>query len=69
MSGSIPPTLAQMEALVFQSMTNATRKQQEMRYQPFLAAFAGMTAGAALFAAEVVFGWVFWSLVVKEAAA
>jgi hypothetical protein len=51
------PTLAQIEQLakIAQSLADAARKQQEYRYAPFLAAFSGMTAGAALFAAGVAF--------------
>jgi hypothetical protein len=39
-----------------QMLADHDRKRQEMRYQPFLAAFAGMTAGAAIFAAGAAVG-------------
>lgn len=62
MSATVPPTLAQVEQLakIAQSLADAARKQQEFRYAPFLAAFSGMTAGAALFAAGVAFSRVFY---------
>ncbi len=62
MSATIPPSLAQVEQLakIAQSLADAARKQQEYRYAPFLAAFAGMTSGAALFAAGVAFARAFW---------
>jgi hypothetical protein len=42
-------------------LCDAERKRQEMRYAPFLAAFAGMTSGAALFAAGIAFARIFWA--------
>ncbi|MBY0335056.1 MAG: hypothetical protein K2X11_00475 [Acetobacteraceae bacterium] len=41
---------------IAQAMTDVARKQQEMRLAPWQVAFAGMTAGAALFAAGIAFG-------------
>ncbi len=63
MSGASIPNLAQVEQLtkIAQSLADAARKQREFRYAPMLAAFAGMTAGAALFAAGIAFSRVFWS--------
>jgi hypothetical protein len=57
MSTSAQPTPDQIEqwAKIIQALTDAARKRQEMRYAPFLAAFAGMTSGAALFAAGIAF--------------
>jgi hypothetical protein len=62
MSTSVPPTPAEIEQLakIVQALTDTARKQQEMRYAPFLAAFAGMTSGAALFAAGVAFARLTW---------
>jgi len=46
---------------IVQLYADATRKQQEMRFAPWALAFAGMTAGAALFAAGIAFSRVFLS--------
>jgi hypothetical protein len=40
----------QLRAHTLQLISDSERKQQEMRFAPLLVAFAGMTAGAALFA-------------------
>jgi hypothetical protein len=63
MSTSTPPSLETIESLakITQALIDAERKRQEMRYAPFLAAFAGMTSGAALFAAGIAFARIFWS--------
>ncbi len=57
MSGTTKTHADQMEQAwkIVQAATDAARKSQEMRYAPFLAAFSGMTAGAALFAAGFAF--------------
>jgi hypothetical protein len=61
MSASAPPNLDQVEQLakIVQALTDTTRKQQEIRFAPWLAACSGMTAGAALFAAGIAFARVF----------
>lgn len=61
MSGS---TKAQADQLkqqlkIVQLYSDALRKQQEVRFAPWQVAFAGMTAGAALFAAGIAFARVF----------
>jgi hypothetical protein len=63
MSTSTPPSLETIESLakITQALIDAERKRQEMRYAPFLAAFAGMTSGAALFAAGIAFARIFWA--------
>ncbi len=56
-----PQISAQRQAQIAQAQADADRKRQEMRFAPWQIAFAGMTAGAALFAAGGVFakflGW------------
>jgi hypothetical protein len=47
--------IAQSHVQAEQSRFEILRKQQEMRFAPWQVAFAGMTAGAALFAAGGVF--------------
>jgi hypothetical protein len=61
-SGAAGLNLNQVEQLVkiMQAATDTARKSQEMHYQPWLAACAGMTSGAALFAAGIAFARVFW---------
>lgn len=52
------PTLDIREQIahIDQMLADAARKRQEIKYAPALAAFAGMTAGAALFAAGAAVG-------------
>lgn len=47
--------LIEQQSHINQMQADLIRKMQEVRYQPWLAAFAGMTAGAALFAAGIAF--------------
>jgi len=46
---------------IVQLYADATRNQQEVRFAAWTLAFAGMTAGAALFAAGITFSRVFLS--------
>lgn len=57
MSGYAGLTPDQMEqgAKILQSLMDAARKQQELRFAPWLLAFSGMTAGAAIFGLGIAF--------------
>jgi hypothetical protein len=50
-----PQINQQRQAQIAQAQADADRKRQEMRFAPWQVAFAGMTAGAAVFAAGGVF--------------
>jgi len=54
-----PEISQQRAAQIAQAQADADRKRQEMRFAPWQVAFAGMTAGAALFAAGAAAGGVF----------
>ena len=49
-------------AHIDQALADADRKRQEIRFAPWQVAFAGMTAGAALFAAGAAAGGLFFKL-------
>lgn len=57
-----PQLTQQRQAQIAQAQADADRKRQEMRFAPWQVAFAGMTAGAALFAAGAAAGGVFVKL-------
>jgi hypothetical protein len=48
--------LQEQIAHIDQMLADAARKRQEIRFAPWQLAIAGMTSGAALFAAGVAFG-------------